>query len=248
MSASCYINEFRPLAETSHGRTAITQYSLPPFVDASCRREPDLESEDPSITALCREGHFAPHLNDGDLVAYITKVLTHPSRTERSRRLVAVLRVQRSWRSPHGRHGTAAHKQAAGWYQQQRLPLPCNCMVNGTKALKPEMTDKNEQDHRKWQAHYWRVARKHGVFHACDRIFCDLYDPPRFSNRQLFEWFGTIPNPRESSPLPQEAFAKMLRWLAGQTSGVASHRLKELGEPLLHPSFPSLPSVGSALP
>jgi hypothetical protein len=51
----------------------LSTANYPPFIDASCRREPDLESRYPSITALCREGHFAPHLHEGDVVAYMTK-------------------------------------------------------------------------------------------------------------------------------------------------------------------------------
>jgi hypothetical protein len=54
VSGSCYLNVFRPLAKTPNGRNAIKQHSLPPFIDASCRREPDLESQLPfvSVTVL----------------------------------------------------------------------------------------------------------------------------------------------------------------------------------------------------
>lgn len=232
MSHSCYINEFRPLAEKDQGRKAIRQHDLSPFIDASCRREPDLESAYPSITALCRKGHFAPHLREGDLVVYMTKQFVYPPTTPSTRRLVAVLRVYKSWRSAEGQPGTSAHNQAAEWYQQEGLPVPRNCMVRGSEPLPLEVTDRYNPDLRKWEAHYWKVAREYGVFHACQPLFCEVNDPPRLTNQQLAEWFATIPNPREMSPLAPEAFAKMLRWLAEQTSGAASSRLLELSNSL----------------
>jgi hypothetical protein len=59
------------------------------------------------------------------------------------------------------------------------------------------------------------VAWAHGVFHACEKIFCDVNNPPRLMNRQLVEWFGTIPDARSLPPLPPKKFAKLLNWLAG---------------------------------
>ena len=91
-----YIIDFRPLAETAIGPSAIALHQLPPFIDASCRREPDLESEFPSISALCRGEHFAPLLSEGDVVAYMTKDFVYPQGETRTRRLVAVLRVKKS--------------------------------------------------------------------------------------------------------------------------------------------------------
>jgi hypothetical protein len=216
LRGACYINEFRSLAETSHGRRAIERGNLPPFIDASCRREPDLESQYPSITALCREGHFAPHLDEGDWVAYMTKNLSYPDQAKSARRLVAVLCIRKTWRSPEGRLGTEAHQQAAEWYRQQGLPLPSNCMVNGSQPLPLEFTDRYQSDLRDWEAHYLKVARAHGVFHACEVIFRDVINPPRLTNQQLVEWFGSIPNPREIDPLEPTAFTKMLTWLAVQ--------------------------------
>jgi len=46
-----YVVTYRPLESTATGRRVKTD---PPFADGSCRREPDLESKFPSITALCR--------------------------------------------------------------------------------------------------------------------------------------------------------------------------------------------------
>lgn len=228
MSSACYINEFRPLAETPHGRSAIEHGKLPPFTDASCRREPDLVSQFPSISALCREEHFAPHLHEGDVVAYMTKDFAYPAATPSARRLVAVLRICKTW---------PTHQEAAEWYRQQGLPLPGNCMVNGTGPLPLELTDRYKDNLRDWEAHYWQVARAHGVFHACEPIFRDVIDPPSLQTRQLLEWYGEIPNPREMSPLAPGAFAKMLDWLAVQTADSARQRLEALKKSLLPQAF-----------
>jgi len=146
-----------------------------------------------------------------------------------------VLRIEQSWYSAKGKPGTAAHKQAAEWYEQQGLPLPRNCMVIGSEPLPLDFTDKDNPELREWELHYWQVARKHGVFHACESIFCDVNDPPRLRNQQLAEWFGTIPDTWGMPPLPPPRFAKLLRWIAGQTSDAASRdRLEALARSLLH--------------
>lgn len=214
-AASSYVNEFRPLAQTPAGQRAIEQHHIPPFIDASCRREPDLESAFPSITALCREGYFAPRLQVGDVVAYMTGNLIFPPKTPRSRRLVAVLRIKHSW---------STHQEAAAWYRAQKLPLPGNCMVRGNEPLPLDYTDRYQDDLRAWEAHYWQVARKHGDFHACEKIFCDVNAPPRLTNRQLVEWFGMIPDPRDPQPLAAKKFILMLEWLWGQPAFAASRQ------------------------
>ena len=72
MDGRCFLATFRPLIHSPGGRDAARRYGLPPFIDGSCRREPDLESPFPSITATCRAGKFAPRLVVGDRVAYLT--------------------------------------------------------------------------------------------------------------------------------------------------------------------------------
>jgi len=62
-----------PLCYSMYGMKAIEEYGLKPFIDASCRREPDFESNFPSITALCRKNKLAPQLKVGDIVVYLTK-------------------------------------------------------------------------------------------------------------------------------------------------------------------------------
>jgi hypothetical protein len=225
----CYINEFRPLAKTQHGRTAIEQHMLPPFIDASCRREPDFESKYPSITALCRKGYFAPRLQLGDVVAYMTANFSFPPESGRTRRLVAVLRVQKSWQ---------AHAHAAEWYREQHLDLPSNCMVSENNPMPLDMTDRYQPNLILWDRHYRHTADQFGVFHACEKVCCELHDPPRLTNEQLVHWFSTIPDTRELPPFPPQDFAKMVRWLAGQTADAASRlRLEALAQSLLQCAF-----------
>jgi hypothetical protein len=216
-----YLNEFRPLAETSHGRIAIEKFSLPAFIDASCRREPDLESRYPSISALCRAEHFAPKLCVGDVVAYMTKSFGYPPKAKPTRRLVAVLRVKHSWLEHDNRRGLDAHARAAEWYQEQRIPAPSNCMISA-KGRKPlEQTDRYFDDLDEWERTYRLRAMECGAFHACEILFCDVNDPPKFTNRQLVEWFGIIPNTRDLPALKPENFVKLLRWLAATRATTA---------------------------
>jgi hypothetical protein len=101
-------------------------------------------------------------------------------------------------------------------------------MVRGSKPLSLDFTDRYRKDLRKWELHYWQVARKYRIFHACDKIFCELVDPPRLTNRQLVEWFGTIPDTRGLPPLPPQDFSKLLSWVAQQPTAVASRQKLEM--------------------
>ena len=63
-----FLATYRPICASAHGRQAVADFGIPPFVDASCRREPDFESSFPSISALCRGRQFAPRLHADDVV------------------------------------------------------------------------------------------------------------------------------------------------------------------------------------
>lgn len=154
-----FLCSYRPLAKSALGRRAVNQFGLPPFVDASCRREPDFESKFPSISALCRSAHFAPRLHIGDKVIYITRKAHYFNAAEGHWRLVAILKILASFES---------HAVAADWYRAERLPLPSNCMVPGNPPLALEMTDRHYNDLRRWDASYRLRAKTWGVFHACE--------------------------------------------------------------------------------
>jgi hypothetical protein len=121
---------FKPLCFNKQGRTAIQRYGFPPYVDASCRREPDLQSAYPSITALSYQPTRAK-LKEDDEVAYMTKQGAYKPYHFLHWRLVAILRVLRRFNS---------HDTAAAWHGGQDLPLPSNCMVSGDDPLPVDVT------------------------------------------------------------------------------------------------------------
>ncbi len=121
-----YLNTYTPLVASKHGRVASDVYGIPPFVDGSIRREPDLESPFPSISCLCRADKFAPRLSKGDVVGYMACKGRYGESTGKHHRLTAVLRV---------REVLPTHGEAASWYRQRGLEVPSNCMVPGNRPM-----------------------------------------------------------------------------------------------------------------
>jgi hypothetical protein len=134
MAERCFLATYRPLIRNHAGREAIRQHALLPFIDGSCRREPDFESRFPSITAACRAGKFAPRLGVGDRIAYLTVKGKYLGASESGWHLVAVLRVILRFES---------HNDAAVWYERQNQPLPNNCFVRGNPPRPFELTNGN---------------------------------------------------------------------------------------------------------
>jgi len=195
----CFLATFRPLVRSARGRSAIREHSLPPFVDGSCRREPDFESAFPSITATCRGGNFAPRLRVGDRVAYLTVRGKYLGDSERGWRLVAVLRVL---------HRFASHPVAAAWYEQQWQPLPSNCLVERNPPKVYELTNGDPpyevkkhmmEEHdsvrliRLWDATYRKRIARWPVFLATKAEFVELSSPPALSEMQMCSIFGRVP-------------------------------------------------------
>src|SRR6266446_771339 len=118
MAERCFLATYRPLVKSLAGREAIRRHALSPFIDGSCRREPDFESRFPSITAACRGRNFAPRLQIGDRIAYLTVRGKYLSDHESGWRLVAVLKVIQRFPS---------HVTAASWYAGNKQALPSNC-------------------------------------------------------------------------------------------------------------------------
>lgn len=140
-----FLASYRPLVHNRFGKDAIQKYGHPPFIDGSCRGEPDLESRFPSITAICRCGMFAPRLNERDQVIYMTK--KHAA-GHGLRHLVAALEVV---------HRFGSHREASEWYVQQVLPLPSNCLVRQNPPLTIDHTDHGngrETDTCRWDLRY----------------------------------------------------------------------------------------------
>jgi len=172
-----FLATYRPIISTAHGRAAAQTFDLAPFVDSSCRREPDLESSPyPAISALCRGKLFAPRLGVGDNVVYLTKKGRYGTVPSRHWRLVAVLRVLRRFETHHA---------AASWYRAQGLTPPSNCIVDGNPPVPLERTGGPRPRNRfgdpadpvgvvnRWNAAYRKRARRCGVMGR------DQAHPPR---------------------------------------------------------------------
>lgn len=113
------VASFNPLCYSKTGILGCNT-GLKPFIDASCRREPDLENEYPSISAICRKGKFAPHLDKGNIIVYITNKGRYLADDDASYKLVAILEVIEKCEN---------HQIGANWYQNRNLSLPSNCFV-----------------------------------------------------------------------------------------------------------------------
>jgi len=199
MTDRCFLATFHPLVHNAGGRLAVERFGLPPFIDGSCRREPDLESPCPSITATCRAGGFAPRLHPGDTVAYLTVKGTYGADAFPGWRLVAVLNVEKRFET---------HDLAAAWYCSKGLALPSNCIVGGNPPKPLELTNGHppaeirarfpiasepERAIRLWDAGYRQRIAKWPVFLVCRATLLDLHAPPQIVESDLLAVFGRIP-------------------------------------------------------
>ncbi len=189
---SNYLASFRPLRATAHGRQAVQDHGLPPFIDGSCRREPDLEHDWPSISGLCRGGNFAPRLQVGDHVAFVTIKGRYDRGAPPCWKLVAVLRVAQRF---------VTHKEAAAWYSDKGLRLPSNCMVPGNDPVPLERTlgpsghqgCSGPEIIKEWDGIYQQRAKEWPVMLACEKLMVELYDPVRIEEADWMRWIGKVP-------------------------------------------------------
>lgn len=194
---SNYLASFRPLCATVHGRTAIKAHGLPRFIDGSCRREPDLEHEWPSISALCRASKLVPRLEVGDRVAFVTVRGRYDVGRPACWKLVALLRVEQRF----GSHG-----EAAAWYSKRGLRLPSNCMVPANEPVPLERTkgpprdlprsDRQRSPERMvqlWDARYRSRAQEWPIMLACEKLIVELHEPARIEEEDWLRWNGYVP-------------------------------------------------------
>lgn len=191
-----YLCSYRPLAGSAPGRKAVLGNGLPPFIDGSCRREPDFQIAMPSISALCRGRNFAPRLCPGDRVAYITVKGKYLGNW--NRRLVALMTIEQRFTS---------YEQAAEWYRSIGSTMPSNCIVpdpprpyeqtnkDPPKEVKQRIDVENNpaQAIRLWDNGYRARARNYPVFLACRADFLELWHPPVLNGEDISAIFGRCP-------------------------------------------------------
>lgn len=210
---SDYLCSYRPLAASPAGRSAMALGHLPPFIDGSCRREPDFQAYAPSISALCRAGKFAPRLWPGDRVAYITGQGTYQGGPGWC--LVALLEVVERFES---------HEEAAEWYREHGWPLPSNCLVTGNPPQPFALTNQHPPKEvlervnamadpalavRMWDATYLSRARQWPVFLACKAHYLELQKPPVLRRSDMEAVFGRIPGTQNPPQILPEQYSAL---------------------------------------
>lgn len=220
-----FLVSFHPLCETEHGREALKRHKdLVPFSDGSCRREPDLQAKNPSITALCRGGNFAPKLKVGDRVFYMTVKGRYLGRPH-GWGLVAALEVI---------HVCDTHEAAAEWYRAAGQPLPSNCMVKDNpplpldntaglpslgKGMRQSWTQnaKPPQSLEEWDAHYAGRAARWPKFVITEPIRPVELKEPRIVTRAAFKHIlkkDGVPGTQNFKKLSYKQFFRLLATFA----------------------------------
>ncbi|HEX2062061.1 MAG TPA: hypothetical protein VHK90_15065 [Thermoanaerobaculia bacterium] len=213
--ARAFLTTYRPICRTRAGRAAAARFGFPSYVDGSCRREPDFESDFPSITALCRASKFAPRLREGDRIAYVTKRGAYDDLPAHWR-LVALLRVVARCES---------HDAAAAWYAEKGLPLPRNIMVRGNPPLTLLQTDgviptdlrgmSPDAIIRHWDARYRKRARTWPMVLICEAEYRELHHPPIVEISDWMNWTGAIPMTRNPPEISSELWERLLQRAMG---------------------------------
>jgi len=211
-SANYFLCSFSPLCSKPMGLEAIRNHGHPPFIDGSCRREPDLENKAPAISALCRAGKFAPRLKPGDGVVYIGKKRKYPGLSSGRWPLVAVLKVVERFDN---------HEAAASWYRLKGLKLPRNCMVDENPPLGLDHTSGPKEwgclDESKpreviadWDKKYKKRAKDCGTFLACKALCLCLEAPLMLDDERMRKIMGKIPGTQNPPAIEQEQFDRFL--------------------------------------
>jgi len=218
MHSRCFLATYRPIVLTAAGRDAADRGPVLPFIDGSCRREPDFESPYPSITATCRAGTFAPRLEIGDRVAYFTVIGRYADDTARGWRFVAVLRVIQRFES---------HDAAADWYTSQSIPLPRNCLVEGNPPIPFHLTNGQPPvairarmrpgfDPNRivdlWDESYRKRIHRWPVFLACKATCLQLMSPPQLRRQDMVRIFGRVPGTQNPPEIERRQLVRLIEF------------------------------------
>jgi hypothetical protein len=209
-----FLNSYTPICTSKKGRLAVDTFSISPFVDASCRREPDLEHKWPSITATCRPP-FVRRLRKGDKVVYITKKGSYLN-MENGWRLTAILEVIEIFE---------VHKQAAKWYNAKKCRLPYNCIVKENSPLPEKHTAQMYRkkawpyatDYEKAEAHYQEKIKKCGIFVITKPIARNLKTPPVLTEKIMLSIFGREPGTQNPPRITEKEFNDLVHIIVTDT-------------------------------
>lgn len=180
-----WINKYEPLAASKGGMDAAGRSGEPPFVDGSHRREPYLSEELATISSICRGSNFAPRLNTGDIVVYLTKKRRYGDDAETSMRLTAVLEVVRKFDS---------HEDAAAWLIGEGRTPPSNCLVEGNDDLDAEACAPCSPGKRRdLETCYRSRVEQYPVYFICDPLWLCLESPPTVTDAILESALGRVP-------------------------------------------------------
>jgi len=181
---------FQPICFKKKGLDAVQKFNFPPYIDGSCRREPDFENSFPSISALCRGNKFAPTLKKGDKAIYLSKKGNY-NLGFKHWKLVAILEVVERFET---------HEAAALWYSKQNLKLPNNCMVENSHHLSLEETSGFwGMDVNEWNNYYLEKSKSYPVFLACKSIYLELHNPLTITEEDMELIYGRS-NPSTQNP------------------------------------------------
>ena len=174
-----YLTSFYPLCSTKKGKLAIKTYSeLDPYIDGSCRREPDFENPFPCITGLCRP-RFAEKLEEHDIVIYVTN-----KKGVGSRKVVAVFKVIKKIND---------HKSAQDWYNERKITIPNDLMLDRTSPFPLDKTHQimgwnswidGPHNLENWENGYIKRADESKQVAVCSKeIFINLKEPIALSDK-----------------------------------------------------------------
>jgi hypothetical protein len=186
---------------------------------------------------MCRGANFAPKLQVGDRVAYMTVKGKYPGDSSPGWCLVAVLRVMER---------LASHTAAADWYSAKGLDVPSNCIVsrNPPKTFdltngKPPNSVKQriaaeaapEKAVRLWDAIYRSRITKSPMFVVCEPEFLKLKSPPQLQESDLMDIFGKIPGTQNPPRIQCEQLDRLLKTALSRCSYQETHRGQDQATP-----------------
>ncbi len=209
-----YLSSFYPLCSTRSGKKASKNFKFPPYIDGSCRREPDFEKQHPSITGLCRPP-FAAKLCKGDIVVYTTNKLGIGAR-----KVVAVLEVIHVIQKSNENPKFSTHKKAAKWYFEKKYKLPNNLMVKDNiphplveTSRKGRWVDwVGGKSLKEWDKHYLERSINTNV--AICKVLCkELNNPIELTENEMLRIFGRRPGTRNPSKVQPKEWDDFRKWL-----------------------------------